>query len=118
MTMYYGLWSVIVRRAVAELEKRDPSRVETKNGLSGQVTVTLKPHWSQEELIAQLVRYMAKPQVRTANILDIIIGQRMALNPMQMKELILTLLKEIRKQRPGVRMETTKNAVYLTNLKS
>lgn len=114
MKVYYKAWSRYLKNLVAEAEDRDPSRVETFNKLYQQTTVVQKTFWSQEEFVKHLVKYLSNPHLsRTANMLDVMAGQRMAFEPDQLKACLGAVKQALKDAKLSIRWETTPEAIYL-----
>lgn len=103
-----------MKAGVAEAEERDPSRKETFNKLYHQTTVEQKTFWSEKELIKHLVKYMSsKGLYKTGNLLDIMVGQRMGYEPVQLKAFLEELKQVFKASGVTVQWETTPEAICL-----
>jgi pimeloyl-CoA synthetase len=114
MTWYWEAWSKYLKDQVAKEEQRDPSRVETYNKFYNSTTVTQKTFWTEDELIKHVVRYMqTKSVTRTANLLDVMVGQRMDYDPSQLKAFVLKMKEQVKKECPKARWDTTEQGFFL-----
>lgn len=110
MTWYWGKWSKYLQEKVAIEEARDPSSVTVVNRFYCTTTTTTKEHWSEEELIKNISNFFKLGCcTRTANVLDLMVCQRMGYDTAQLKAFI----QKLRSSLPGLRFESTPEGLYI-----
>lgn len=110
MTWYWGQWSKYLQEKVAVEEARDPSAVTVENKFYCTTTTTKKEHWSEDQLIKNIANFFKlECSTRTANVLDLMVCQRMSYSPAQLKAFI----QKLRSSLPGYKFETTTEGLYI-----
>lgn len=110
MTWYWGKWSKYLQEKVAIEETRDPSSVTVVNKFYCTTTTTTKEYWSEEELIKNISNFFKLGcSTRTANVLDLMVYQRMGYDTAKLKAFV----QKLRSSLPGRRLESTPEGLYL-----
>lgn len=110
MTWYWGRWSQILQKGVEAEEARDPSSITIVNKLYCSTTTITKEFWSEDQFIKNLDNYLKlKCAVSTANLLDVMIGQRMSYDVTKLKAFI----QKLRSRFPHCKFETSPEGIYL-----
>lgn len=110
MTWYWGQWSKYLQEKVAIEEARDPSSVTVVNKFYCTSTTTTKEYWSEDQLIKNIANFFKLGcSTRTANVLDLMVCQRMDYNTAQLKAFVQKLRSEL----PECKFETTPEGLYI-----
>lgn len=110
MTWYWGQWSKYLQEKVAIEEARDPSSVTEVNKFYCTSITTTKEYWSEDQLIKNIANFFKLGcSTRTANVLDLMVCQRMGYNTTQLKAFI----QKLRSGLPGCKFETTPEGLYI-----
>lgn len=110
MTWYWSSWSRYLQEKVAIEEARDPSSVTVVNKFYCTTTTTIKQYWSEEELIKNISNFFKLGCCnRTANVLDLMVHQRMGYDTAKLKAFI----QKLRSGLPKCRFESTPEGLFI-----
>ena len=110
MTWYWGKWSKYLQEKVAIEEARDPSSVTVVNKFYCTTTTTIKKYWGEEELIKNISNFFKLGcSTRTANVLDLMVCQRVGYDTAQLKAFV----QKLRSSLSGCRFESTPGGLYI-----
>lgn len=110
MTWYWGKWSKYLQEKVAIEEARDPSSTTVVNKFYCTTTTTTKEYWSEGELIKNIFNFFKLGcGTRTANVLDLMVCQRMGYDTAKLKAFV----QKLRSGLPGRRFESTPEGLYI-----
>ena len=114
MTWYWGKWSKYLQEKVAVEEARDPSSVTVTNKFYCTTTTTTREYWGEDQLIKSVIGFLGLGcSIRTGNLLDVMVCQRMAYGPTELKAFIQKLRQEVNKAYPECRWDTSPISLYL-----